>query len=465
MLIGFLLIMVFYQVLIYFQTNHPSYIAFATVALVLAFEQIMQKGIIHQLFPTHTFFKAYYVTFILIAWSSLWFFFSFIQLGHITKYLRVLSHLFYSVAFVCVLLILDQYPYIASVINLGAGLSVAPIASFFLVIGILMGDSQSIHCAIAASPIIVIGVMALGVIFSFLPAELYSDTMILAGNVAMVIFISVAVNEKYKNDLNKTIKEKTILDESIAASKAVQEALLTQTKLNNADYSVFFKASEHVSGDLYYVREIHNGKNIFVMVGHVTGHGLASGIVAATAYGALESSLRFVESLDLDPESALDEISKSLDKAIRLSEKSKPSIMTMCFACIDIDNKQLHYVNAGHPGIFHYGRNGAKLCQVPGSILGSMPTPSFGKMSIPIEEGDVLVFLTDGVFENTSSDGKSIKPRLFINAFPPQSGPRDIIETVKVLTQEAWGDANVEDDATVVAIQIGKVAKIVDSVA
>lgn len=127
----------------------------------------------------------------------------------------------------------------------------------------------------------------------------------------------------------------------------------------------------------------------------------------------------------------------------------------MCFVCIDLERQEAHYLNAGHPGIYMVNDSGIRAVLRGGSILGTSDNPQFGVKSIAIERDDVLIFITDGIFENRNRQGQCIRRRDFLQSIKmsyPQ--PVKIIREISHLVDQTHTPDYFEDDVTVLALRI-----------
>jgi sigma-B regulation protein RsbU (phosphoserine phosphatase) len=85
--------------------------------------------------------------------------------------------------------------------------------------------------------------------------------------------------------------------------------------------------------------------------------------------------------------------------------------VTAAYAVFDAERRTVHYASAGHPAPLHLvrGKGTVALLDQPRSdfnpALGIFPQVAFGNYERLLEEGDVVLFYTDGLFEVDGSDG------------------------------------------------------------
>ncbi len=89
-----------------------------------------------------------------------------------------------------------------------------------------------------------------------------------------------------------------------------------------------------------------------------------------------------------------------------IAEDSRSSMfVTLFYAILDVQKKQLHYVNAGHnPPLLCKGYGGdVMLLGAHGIALGVMEKINLQEQELTLAENDVVVFYTDGITEAINS--------------------------------------------------------------
>ena len=155
--------------------------------------------------------------------------------------------------------------------------------------------------------------------------------------------------------------------------------------------------SSEVGGDYYDYYEV-GGHRTVVLVGDVSGHGVASGTMVSAAKAGV--NLLSTEGV-ADP----GEILRRLNETI-LATARQSMLMTM--ACVSIDTRtgEIFFANAGHQ--FPYLRIAGEWIHLE---AGGLPLGKLQKTSWPVEAfgwevGDRLFMFTDGVVESESPDGE-----------------------------------------------------------
>lgn len=148
-----------------------------------------------------------------------------------------------------------------------------------------------------------------------------------------------------------------------------------------------------VGGDWYDVFVLGD-RRVALAVGDVVGRGTR----AAAHMGQLRTAMRAYAVHGLDPT----DLMSSLDRLIQ--GVSPASMATAVYAVLDLENRVLEAVSAGHlpvllaapgapPGYLDLDAN------VP---LGVLDSPAYQSSKVDLEAGSLLVFFTDGPVESAS---------------------------------------------------------------
>jgi sigma-B regulation protein RsbU (phosphoserine phosphatase) len=203
-----------------------------------------------------------------------------------------------------------------------------------------------------------------------------------------------------------------------------------------------------VGGDYFDYLALPNG-NLGVVFGDVAGHGMTAGLIMAMAKSAVHTQVR----ADGRPDQLLPRLGEVL------LEMSAPNqYMTMVFAELDLKEKQLRYLNAGHHFPIHYrGRSGAvEFLDSTGPPLGLLPTSPGEARSRDLHPGDVLAFYSDGLVEafNENDQDFGIQRLGDIVAARADQPAATIVEEVYSAVRRFTGDCPWHDDATLVIVRM-----------
>ena len=208
---------------------------------------------------------------------------------------------------------------------------------------------------------------------------------------------------------------------------------------------------------------------LLIVVGDVTGHGIPSAMVAATARGAVEA-LAVVDERLLTPEHVL----RAIDGAIRGSA-SRTLLMT-CFAAVfDSQRGVVEYSNAGHNFPYLVAATATRCSTSPSwrcaaaRSATSPATSCCNRARRQLAPGDVFVFFTDGVIDRVDGDGKRFGDRRLRRLLARQSAGRygeglaALATTSSPRCRRFAEGAPADDDITLVFVQYDPIAQARDA--
>jgi sigma-B regulation protein RsbU (phosphoserine phosphatase) len=207
---------------------------------------------------------------------------------------------------------------------------------------------------------------------------------------------------------------KASLEKEMSLARSVQESMNPTRQMQEVGPFRVVGSCEPASdcgGDWWTLRRL-SGDRLLVAVGDVTGHGIPSAMVAATAHGAVEA-LSTVDDAELTPELVL----RAIQRGIR--GVGRQQLLMTCFAAVvDPHRGVVEYSNAGHNFPYLVMTEAAGAAQdlavlaLRGSPLGNLPGEfvlQSGRRKLT--PGDVIVFFTDGVIDRVDGDGNRFGDR------------------------------------------------------
>jgi Stage II sporulation protein E (SpoIIE) len=191
-------------------------------------------------------------------------------------------------------------------------------------------------------------------------------------------------------------------DAEIAAARSVQSLLIPTQLPSNKNFMLesAYLPVHGVGGDFFQVLPLHD-ESLLLVVGDVSGKGLQAAMNSSTLVGALRNELAH------DPATVLNHLNRVLIGAVSSPGKvpdldAAPCFATCLCARIHPDGK-LTIANAGHLGPYRDGRE----LELPSSLpLGVIADVQYEQVTYHLNQGERLVFLSDGVVEAQSSSGE-----------------------------------------------------------
>ena len=142
------------------------------------------------------------------------------------------------------------------------------------------------------------------------------------------------------------------------------------------------------------------GGAVDVIIGDVSGHGLGPALIMAET----RAYLRFLSRSN----DSVAEVLTTMNGVLH-QDLDDNRYVALVAARIDPASRRIEYVNAGHTSAFVLDRHGVVKAELDscGPPLGIMPSTVFTcSETPPIDPGDVVVFLTDGITESEDPDGR-----------------------------------------------------------
>jgi phosphoserine phosphatase RsbU/P len=169
-------------------------------------------------------------------------------------------------------------------------------------------------------------------------------------------------------------------------------------RTGNVRISHAFQPIAEVGGDFLDYFELTDGC-IGLYVGDVSGKGLPAAMYAALAVG----TLRGVHKTGVSPGDVLSTLNRRL--MIRGMPRRHAAVT---YAVFDPQSREMRIASAGMPYPVHISPRGCRPIEIVGIPPGLYaPTVTYETSRIVIEEGDSVLFCTDGIIDAFSTEGES----------------------------------------------------------
>jgi sigma-B regulation protein RsbU (phosphoserine phosphatase) len=203
-----------------------------------------------------------------------------------------------------------------------------------------------------------------------------------------------------------------------------------------------------VTGDYFDFITIDKNRTA-VVVGDVSGHGLAAAMILSMISSITNAVLREKRPIDR----AFLEINHFLNYRYQGSD-----LITLFIGIYNRKSREMTYINAGHlaPVIIRKGRMNISFLEGRSKILGADPAARYFVSRISLERGDQLFFYTDGaieIYDERSTELFSEKNLLEIISKKIHRSSAEkidaIVKSINTLDQDA-----INDDITLIGITI-----------
>jgi serine phosphatase RsbU (regulator of sigma subunit) len=255
-------------------------------------------------------------------------------------------------------------------------------------------------------------------------------------------------------------QERERIEQELRVARLIQQTLLPKRvpELPGYQLAAYYQPAREVGGDFYDFLELDNG-HFGLVVGDVTDKGVPAALVMATTRTMLRASAQRLDS----PGEVLKRVNEVIVRDI------PPNMFITClYAILEPATGVLRYANAGHD--LPYRRRsssssssdggGAEELRATGMPLGLLPGMSYEEKEIVLEEGDTVLFYSDGLVEAHDPERDMFGfPRLqgLVGAHR-SDGPAMVnflLSELARFTGEAWEQ---EDDITLVTLDRSETA-------
>jgi serine phosphatase RsbU (regulator of sigma subunit) len=194
------------------------------------------------------------------------------------------------------------------------------------------------------------------------------------------------------------VAEKERLQSEIEIAASIQRNLLPKEgpQFRGVSFSAHFEPTASIGGDYYDVFNLDKS-HLAVAIGDVSGHGLSTGLVMAMVKAAITTLV----------EEGADEVSlfRRLNELVYRSTERR-AFMTLAFTIFDLDRATIRHTNAGHLYPYLLRREQAPTAiELPSLPLGVRAEIRTRTVEVALEEGDTIVYLSDGIIEAQNEHG------------------------------------------------------------
>ncbi len=244
--------------------------------------------------------------------------------------------------------------------------------------------------------------------------------------------------------------ESSQLDEQLAWAREIQRRLMPKSirPMSGVDIAAYCMPALWVGGDYCDMWQVPDGRLALCMA-DVAGKGLPAAMVMSNLQAGLRSTMTFC----LDPPQVIEHINAHLNATM-----PDDTMITMFLGLYSPADGTLDYVNAGHiPPMKVSGSQSVSRFGDPTSPPLGIPDTTFEAATGHLESGAGLVWVTDGVTEAGSPDGKmlGLDGLQDLLADAPADSAQKLVEQVVRRVEEFRQGLPNHDDMTVLALLAG----------
>jgi serine phosphatase RsbU (regulator of sigma subunit) len=251
------------------------------------------------------------------------------------------------------------------------------------------------------------------------------------------------------------VAEKERLQSEIEIAATIQRNLLPKEGPQNrgVSFSAHFEPTASIGGDYYDVFNLDKS-HLAVAIGDVSGHGLSTGLVMAMVKAAITTLV----------EEGADEVSlfRRLNDLVHRSTERR-AFMTLAFTIFDLERSVIRHTNAGHlyPYLLRQGQPPHSI-ELPSLPLGVRSKIKTRTVEVNLEEGDTIVYLSDGIIEaqNEQGDPFGFDQLESLLRQAVDTSPNAIRDAILLAVAQHVGNRPADDDRTVMILRFDQISAV-----
>ncbi|EGB15825.1 protein serine/threonine phosphatase with extracellular sensor [Pseudodesulfovibrio mercurii] len=255
------------------------------------------------------------------------------------------------------------------------------------------------------------------------------------------------------NEMGPQLKELMHLNRVMEVAQEVQRLLLpgAEPELAGYDISGGILYCDKTGGDYYDFLKVcpaDHAPCLAVVIGDVSGHGVPSALVMATARGQLHT----LSDIEMAPHERVGTINRVLSRDLDGTGR----FLTLFYLQLTADSNQVQWVRAGHDPAIRYNPATDVFGELHGEgiPLGVIENYAYATSGTTLEGGEVLVMATDGVWEARNADGEMFgKQRMLAIIRESAHKSAEGIRLAMMAAVEAFQGNGQEDDIAVVVVK------------
>ena len=258
------------------------------------------------------------------------------------------------------------------------------------------------------------------------------------------------------NEIVPKIDEHMHMKNALGLAQEVQQSLLPQNDPSLPGFDIAGKSvyCDETGGDYYDFIKTKRGAQagLAVVVGDVSGHGISSALLMATA----RALIRQRSSKPGDAAGIINDVNRHLS----LDTAQTGNFMTLFHCGITEHEPEIRWVRAGHDPALIYDPATDAFDELKGQgpALGLDDSIKYNSYHRHLEAGQVIMIGTDGIWEMQNKDGEMFGKKALMEIIRNNHAmsARQIVETVVDALNRFREDAAPEDDITLVVIKVDR---------
>ncbi len=205
--------------------------------------------------------------------------------------------------------------------------------------------------------------------------------------------------------LLEDVRAKAQLERDVSLARTVQETLLPGREglqVGPVRVAGLVVTADACGGD-WWMRAALNEQRVVVGIGDVTGHGLATALVATSATSGFAAAMTMRSPEELNAQLLISSLNVTLAHVGRGEHQ-----MSSALAIVDVSTGVIDYASGGHPSPIVFNRQTRQVASLParGPLLGASVSSQYASRQAQLRPGDIVVWYTDGLTESRDAAQK-----------------------------------------------------------
>ena len=257
------------------------------------------------------------------------------------------------------------------------------------------------------------------------------------------------------NEMTQGLQEREMMQKSLNLAREIQQNLLPKHNpvLPGLDIAGKTIYCDETGGDYYdyLLPEIDKKDRIRIVLGDVSGHGVASALLMATSRALFRQRSAMPGTLA----EAVTDINRHLCRDV----EDSGSFITFFGIELDLGEKCLKWVRAGHDPAVLYDPEQGSFTELKGegAALGLDDTLQYRENRIStLSRGRIIALYTDGIWEARNPAGQKFGKDNLHRIIRENAGrpSREILELCIGASRQFQQDAGYQDDVTLIIVKI-----------
>ncbi len=278
-----------------------------------------------------------------------------------------------------------------------------------------------------------------------LPGEVIEGTIdiFLPTIAGLCIFVFIINNLRLEEESNRKSFQ---IEGELEAARQIQLGSLPEQnqEWNHVSLSASLLPASYIGGDLYDYLELDD-ETLYFALGDVSGKGVPAALLMSSTRMILRSKIRETR----DPCALVREVNRSF-----LEDGDSRQFITLIVGVMNPQTGDVCYCNAGHPPPYLITSTGTIELESDGNLpAGVMEDEVFSPHTVRLENGDMLVLVSDGVTEAEKGEELYGSERIVhaLSKHSPQT-PREVVDLLNHEVKAWTGDNPQSDDCTILAL-------------